>query len=62
MNNPLFYKLISQSLGIAEPQIAKTIELLDSGATLPFISPSPQEATGSLDEGPTANTKEASDR
>lgn len=62
MNNPLFYKLISQSLGIAEPQIAKTIELLDGGATIPFISRYRKEATGSLDEVQIGNIKEAYDR
>ena len=62
MNNPLFYKLISQSLGIAEPQIAKTIELLDGGATIPFISRYRKEATGSLDEVQIGNIKEDYDR
>lgn len=41
---------ISSSLGIPENQVGKTIELLDEGATIPFISRYRKEATGSLDE------------
>jgi uncharacterized protein len=41
---------ISSSLGIQENQVRKTIELLDEGATIPFISRYRKEATGSLDE------------
>ncbi|MFD3394082.1 Tex family protein [Aquirufa sp. OSTEICH-129V] len=41
---------ISSSLGIPENQVRKTIELLDEGATIPFISRYRKEATGSLDE------------
>ena len=48
--NTSIYKLLSQSLGFAEKQIEKTIELLDSGATIPFISRYRKEATGGLDE------------
>lgn len=45
--NTSIYKLLSQSLGFTEKQIEKTIELLDSGATIPFISRYRKEATGS---------------
>ena len=48
--NTSIYKLLSQSLGFTEKQIEKTIELLDSGATIPFISRYRKEATGGLDE------------
>lgn len=41
---------ISKSLSINKNQIAATIELLDEGATIPFISRYRKEATGSLDE------------
>ena len=57
--NTSIYKLLSQSLGFAEKQIEKTIELLDSGATIPFISRYRKEATGSLDEVQIGNIKEA---
>ena len=61
MNTP-FYKLLAQSTGIAEKQIEKTIELLEGGATIPFISRYRKEATGSLDEVQIGNIKEAYDR
>ncbi|MDR1632569.1 MAG: RNA-binding transcriptional accessory protein [Dysgonamonadaceae bacterium] len=46
----IFYQLISQSLAIPEKQVTRTIELLDDGATIPFISRYRKEATGGLDE------------
>ncbi|MCL2417556.1 MAG: RNA-binding transcriptional accessory protein [Bacteroidales bacterium] len=41
---------ISQILNINTRQVEKTIELLESGATVPFIARYRKEATGSLDE------------
>jgi uncharacterized protein len=41
---------MAQSLAVPERQIAKTIELLDEGATIPFISRYRKEVTGGLDE------------
>jgi uncharacterized protein len=56
---PVIYsKLIAQSLSIPEKQIAKTIELLDDGATIPFISRYRKEATGGLDEVQIADVKQ----
>jgi uncharacterized protein len=46
----IYSKLISQSLSIAEQQVAKTIDLLEDGATIPFISRYRKEMTGGLDE------------
>ncbi|GHU68778.1 RNA-binding transcriptional accessory protein [Bacteroidia bacterium] len=46
----IYSGLIGQSTALPEHQIAKTIELLDSGATIPFISRYRKEATGGLDE------------
>lgn len=46
----IFPKLISQALQIAERQVAATLELLEGGCTIPFISRYRKEATGSLDE------------
>ena len=43
-------KIIAIESGIAEKQILATIELLDEGATVPFISRYRKEVTGSLDE------------
>lgn len=42
--------LISEKLGIRPAQIAATIELLESGNTIPFIARYRKEATGGLDE------------
>jgi len=41
---------IAQTLNIPLRQVEATLELLDSGATIPFISRYRKEATGSLDE------------
>ena len=43
-------KIIAVESGIAEKQVLATIELLDEGATVPFISRYRKEVTGSLDE------------
>jgi uncharacterized protein len=42
-------KLIAQQVGIPEMQVVHTIELLNEGATVPFISRYRKERTGSLD-------------
>ena len=47
---PIFSQLIAKALGIAERQAAHTIELLEEGATVPFISRYRKERTGGLDE------------
>jgi uncharacterized protein len=41
---------ISKELALQEQQVYNTLELLESGATIPFISRYRKEATGSLDE------------
>ncbi|WP_299900368.1 Tex family protein [uncultured Aquimarina sp.] len=41
---------ISKQIPVSEKQISKTIELLNDGATIPFISRYRKEATGNLDE------------
>ncbi len=41
---------IAQELGLAPGQVEATADLLDGGATVPFISRYRKEATGSLDE------------
>ena len=43
-------KRISQELNISSPQVSSTVELLDSGNTIPFISRYRKEVTGGLDE------------
>jgi uncharacterized protein len=44
------FKKLAAELSIAEKQVSATIELLDEGATVPFISRYRKEVTGSLDE------------
>jgi len=44
------YKKLAAELSIVEKQVIATIELLDEGATVPFISRYRKEVTGSLDE------------
>lgn len=43
-------KIIAAELAVSEKQVIATIELLDEGATVPFISRYRKEVTGSLDE------------
>lgn len=45
-----FVKLISEHLQLRELQVLHTVELLESGCTIPFISRYRKEATGALDE------------
>ncbi|WP_025145378.1 Tex family protein [Pedobacter jeongneungensis] len=44
------HKIIATELKVAEKQVTATVNLLDEGATVPFISRYRKEATGSLDE------------
>ena len=46
----IFSQLIAKALGITERQATHTIELLEEGATVPFISRYRKERTGGLDE------------
>jgi len=58
----LFYTLISKNLNIPERQVGKTIELLNEGATIPFISRYRKEVTGGLDEVQIGNIKDLLDK
>lgn len=44
------HKIIATELSVAEKQVTATVNLLDEGATVPFISRYRKEVTGSLDE------------
>jgi len=44
------FKRIAEELNIAEQQVTATVELLDGGATVPFIARYRKEITGSLDD------------
>ena len=57
-----FAALIAKILQIPERQIAKTIELLTEGATVPFISRYRKEVTGGLDEVQISQTKDQYDK
>ena len=46
----MYATIISKFLSIPEKAIAKTLDLLDEGATIPFISRYRKEITGGLDE------------
>jgi uncharacterized protein len=46
----IFEEIIAQRVGIPLRQVKNTIELLEEGATIPFISRYRKEQTGSLDE------------
>ena len=41
---------IAQELNVEERQVAAAVELLDGGATVPFIARYRKEATGALDD------------
>ncbi len=45
-----YNKVVAAELGVREQQVEATINLLDEGATIPFISRYRKEVTGTLDE------------
>ena len=47
---PSIAKLIATELGISERQVETVIELLEEGATVPFIARYRKERTGGLDD------------
>ncbi len=55
-------ELISESLGIPLHKVKNTAELLEEGATIPFISRYRKEATGSLDEVEVGDIKKQMDK
>ena len=59
---PHFIKLISTSLQLSEKQIRNAIQLLDEGATIPFISRYRKEMTDGMDEVQLGDTKEQYDK
>ena len=48
--NEQIIKEIAQNLNIKEPQVSKTLKLLEEGNTIPFIARYRKEVTGNLDE------------
>ena len=61
MNNKIT-KIIAQNLGVKSIQVLNTINLLNEGATVPFISRYRKERTESLDEVQIANIKEQNEK
>ena len=55
-------QLIAQQVGIQLIQVANTIQLLDEGGTVPFISRYRKERTGSLDEVQIEAVKDAKEK
>ncbi|RZK81183.1 MAG: RNA-binding transcriptional accessory protein, partial [Pedobacter sp.] len=53
-------KIIAAELGVSEKQVIATIELIDDGATVPFIARYRKEATGTLDEVQVASVRDRS--
>lgn len=46
----IYAKMIGQALGLSERSVCNTLQLLDEGCTIPFISRYRKERTGGLDE------------
>lgn len=55
-------EIIAKQLGLREKQVEATINLLTSGATIPFISRYRKEATSGLNEVQVAQVKEQNDK
>ncbi len=62
MSEIRFYKKIALQLSVSENQVSNTIQLLDEGATIPFISRYRKEMTGSLDEVQVAAVRDEIER
>lgn len=58
----MLINLIAKEYGLAPRNVRNTVELLDGGATIPFISRYRKEATGSLDEVAVGNIKDMYER
>ena len=54
----MLIRIIAGQLGIAADRVKNTVELLNDGATVPFIARYRKEATGGLDEVAIGNIKE----
>jgi uncharacterized protein len=50
MENCIFTNNISKELGLTEHSVNNTLQLLEDGCTIPFISRYRKERTGGLDE------------
>jgi uncharacterized protein len=62
MKEGKFARRIAAQLGITKEQVIATVQLLDEGGTIPFISRYRKEMTGSLDEVFIANIRDEVER
>ena len=62
MNETLLHKKIALLLGISQRQVIATLNLLDEGATIPFIARYRKELTDSMDEVQVANVRDEMER
>ncbi|EJW90932.1 transcriptional accessory protein [gut metagenome] len=60
--NTVITQLVAKALGLSENHVAHTIQLLDGGATIPFVSRYRKEATGGMDEVQVAAVKEKNEK
>jgi uncharacterized protein len=60
--NKTILSIISKNLNVKETQVLNTIQLLDEGGTVPFISRYRKERTGSLDEVQILKIKDLNDK
>lgn len=58
----MLVNIISKELGLAPDKVRNTVELLEEGATVPFVARYRKEATGSMDEVAIGNVKELHDK
>ena len=58
----IFTKRISETLNLPERSVDNTLQLLDEGCTIPFVSRYRKERTGGLDEVQIAQINETCER
>ena len=58
----MLINIISKDLGLAPDKVRNVVDLLENGATVPFIARYRKEATGSMDEVAVGNVKELHER
>ena len=58
----MLINIISNDLGLAPDKVRNVVDLLENGATVPFIARYRKEATGSMDEVAVGNVKELHER
>ena len=58
----MLINIISKDLGLAPDKVKNVVDLLENGATVPFIARYRKEATGSMDEVAVGNVKELHER